>query len=130
MAEPQKLSGILLGQQDATVRIKLERKLAQGEQVTFTLALLDPWRDKELVAIAEASLGQGGDEAELPVQRLKDGLVLAYAGDGFAKILLRWKESVSSSAAGTAQLAIAAKPYAFPRSRFVLSPPPPPPPPP
>ncbi len=130
MAEAQKLCGIKLGKQDASIRVQLARKLAAGEQVRFTLTLMDPSRNEALVALAEATLAAGNDQAELAVQSVDQGLALAYTADGFAKVQLDWKESVSGPIDATAQLAIAGKPYAFPQQRFGLNPPPPPPPPP
>jgi hypothetical protein len=130
-AEPQKLCGILLANKDAAIRVTLANPLAAGESVRFTLVLQDPYRTTDLVAIAEANLAAGGaTSVDLPVQSASAGLALAYAGDGFARVVLRWSGSVGAPTSARAQLVITGASHSFPQLELTIPPPPPPPPPP
>jgi hypothetical protein len=129
-AEPQKLCGILLANKDAVIRVKLDNPLAADESARFTLVLQDLYRAADLVAIAEATLEAGGaTSVDLPVQSTAAGLSLAYAGDSFARVALRWSGSVGSPANAKAQLVIAGASHSFPMLAFTIPKTPPPDPP-
>jgi hypothetical protein len=121
--DPQKLCGILLAAQDAAIRVTLTDALAAGESARFTLVLQDLYRTTELVGLAEAVLVAGGPATiDLPVQSKAGGLALAYAGDGFARLALRWGGSVGAARNGTAQLVIVGATHAFPALPLAILP--------
>jgi hypothetical protein len=128
--DPQKLCGILLSNKDAVIRVKLDNPLAAGESVHFILVLQDLFRTTDLVAIAEATLTSGGaSSVDLQVQSAADGLALAYAGDSFARVVLRWDGSVGAPTNARAQLVITGASHSFPMLAFTIPKTPPPDPP-
>src|SRR5215510_11367243 len=117
--EPQKLCGILLANKDAVIRVKLNAALPAGDSARFIVVLQDLFRMTDLVALSEATLtGGGADSVDLPIQSAEGGLALAYAGDTFARVALRWGGSVAADRGATAQLVISGATHAFPAMGF------------
>lgn len=100
------VSGILLEKNFASVKIKLERALAAGESLSIRLSLQDSVRNSTLVTLSAANLGPGDNGAELLVQDVGQGLIIAYGVEGYAKVHLSWREQVLSQVKATAQLVI------------------------
>jgi hypothetical protein len=132
MPDPQKFCSIRLGSADAVIRVRLARALGDGESITLTLILQDLLRLEELIAVSEATIGPGGQQAELTVQSEAKGLAIAYSIEGFARAALRWRGAFSGSIDATAQFALVGAAHPFPQLAFtfskVIAPPPAPPP--